>query len=134
MSIVTDVAKIENISTSGYLANETLATSQYCVVVPAGASTGKVKVGLPSGQGVLPFGVVQNTPASGEVAEVMTQGITLVKANSTFNSGVELTIAATTGKVEAASAADYVIGIAREAAGAANQLVSMEIRFYQKNA
>jgi hypothetical protein len=135
-SLLVDRAKKHNILTESFEAAVSLASSQYCVVqFVTGAAAGTATVQLPSGQGVLVCGVVQNTPAINEQAEVLMLGESKVVANAAFDAGVELTAAATTGKVEAASAADYVIGIALEAASAANHEVSaLIIPPHQKNA
>ena len=135
MALKTNIAGGYCIADETFTANEDLSSSQNCVVVPAGSVTaGKSKVGLPSGQGVLAMGVLLNDPASGAQAEVRLLGNAKVIANGTFNAGVEVTIAATTGKIEAASSGDYVIGIAKEAAAEADQLVTvMLVGQYQKN-
>ena len=134
MSIVTDLSKEFDILTEGYTANGSLAALQYCAVSPSGGATGKMKVAAPGGQGAFVCGILQNAPADGAEAEVMEEGISKVKANAAFNSGVELTASGTNGKLEAASSGDYVIAIAREAANAANHIVSAKIVSpYQKN-
>lgn len=135
MALKTNVAGELMIHDDTFTANEALTSSQNCVVVPAGSvSAGKTKVGLPGGQGALPMGVLLNAPASGAQAEVRMLGLAKVVANGTFNAGVEVTIAATTGKIEAAASGDYVVGIAKEAAAEANQLVTVLMTgTYQKN-
>lgn len=135
MALKTNVPGGFKIYDDTFVANEDLSSSQYRVVVPAGSvSAGKSKVGLPGGQGVFYMGVLLNTPASGAAAQVRILGETKVEANGTFNAGVEVTIAATTGKIEAAASGDYVVGIAKEAAAEADQLVSvMMVGPYQKN-
>jgi hypothetical protein len=127
MAVVTDVAKTYNILTENYEADGSLTSLQYCGVAPSGASSGKVKVAAPGGQGVLTMGILQNAPADGELAEVMEEGVSKAVANSSFNSGEELTVAGTSGKLDTASSGDYVIAIAREAANAANHEVSVRI-------
>jgi len=134
MALKTEVPKSLPIYDDSFIANESLASSQYSIVVFTNPSSGQPKVGLPSGQGVLAAGALLNAPAIGEIAQVRMLGCAPVKANSSFNAGVELTIAATTGKVEAASSGDYVVGIALEAASAANHVVKVLINTpYQKN-
>jgi hypothetical protein len=134
MAIVEDLTKGMKIQSDSYEANEDLSSSQWCVVAPVAGATGKMKVGLPSGQGVLFVGVLQNDPESGEQANVRQLGTTKVKANAAFNSGIELAISGTDGKVAAAASGDYVCGISREAAKGANHLISMYMtQPYQKN-
>jgi hypothetical protein len=135
MALKTNVAGELQIHDDTFTASEDLSSSKNCVVVPSGSvSAGKTKVGLPGAQGALPMGVLLNEPASAAQAEVRMLGLAKVKANSTFNAGVEVTIAATTGKIEAASSGDYVVGIAKKAAAEANQLVTVLLTgTYQKN-
>lgn len=135
MAIKENVAGAKQIHDETFEANEDLSSSQNCVVVAAGSVTaGKTNVGLPSGQGVLPIGVLVNAPESGASAQVKVQGNARVIAASTFNAGVEVTIAGTTGKVEAASSGDYVVGCAMEAAAEADQVVTIMLSgTYQKN-
>lgn len=135
MALTSKVAGNLSILDETFVANEDLSSSQNCVVVPAGSvSAGKTKVGLPGGQGVLALGVLLNDPESGELAQVRTIGRAKAIAASTFNAGVEVTIAATTGKIESASSGDYVIGIALEAAAEADHVVAIMLTGqYQKN-
>ena len=124
MAIVKELGKGENILEIAGAATEDLSSSQYCLVaIKTGVSSGHFTVSLPSGQGVQTLGVLQNTPASGEQANVRVLGTTKVVANGTFNCGTLLTPAATTGKAGAASSGDYVIGVALQAAAEANHEV-----------
>jgi hypothetical protein len=73
------------------------------------------------------FGVLQNKPTSGLVAEVMTLGVTKIKANAAFALGAML-MTATTGKAAtAATAGSAKIGWAMEAAGADGDIVTAYI-------
>jgi hypothetical protein len=134
MAIVTDLSKSLQLMDDSFVANEALTSSQYRVVSPVAAATGKMKVGLPSGQGVLPMGVLLNAPASGAVAQVRTLGMSKVEASAAFNAGIELAVTDATGKVSAAGSGDYVVGISREAAkGAGHQISVQLVGTYQKN-
>ncbi|MBW3020780.1 hypothetical protein KY334_05765 [Candidatus Woesearchaeota archaeon] len=134
MTIAVEQVKTYNIRTENYEANVSLASSQYCAVAPVSAASGKMKVGLPSGQGVLCRGIVQNAPAAGAQANVMQLGRSKAKAASTFNSGVELTPSGTTGTLEAASSGDYVIAISVDASTCANAIVVVDlVHPFQKN-
>lgn len=134
MALKTIVPPGLNIYTESYVANADLSALQYTVVAPVVKATGKYYVGSPSGQGVLTCGVLQNAPESGALASVRKLGTSQVIADSTFNAGVELTVAGTDGKVEAASSGDFVCGIAGEGAAEADQVVKMELTtVYQKN-
>ena len=136
MALKTEVTKELKVDGGdhSFEANETLATSQFHAVVFVASAAGQPKVGLPSGQGVFPAGIVLNTPASGETAQVRDQGIAIMVAKGAFNNGIELAIDGTDGKVSAAGAGDYVIGIAQEASAEANHEVRVRMAgFYQKN-
>jgi len=134
MALKTTVPQGLFVQDDSFIANEDLSSSQYSIVTFTNPATGQPKVGLPSGQGVIAAGVLLNDPASGAIAEVRLLGCAPVVANAAFNAGVELTIAATTGKVEAAGSGDYVIGIAGEGAAEANQEVKCILNgAYQKN-
>ena len=134
MALKTNVPGGFKVFDETYTANEDLSSSQNCVVSPVAAASGKMKVGLPSGQGVLYAGVLLNAPAADAQAEVRLLGEVKVKANAAFNCGVEVCVAASTGKIAAAAADDYVVGISKEAAAEANQLVTIQmVGMYQKN-
>lgn len=108
-----------------FTANEDLSSSQNKVVVPVASASLKMKVGLPGGQGAFAIGVLLNAPASGAQAEVRLLGEVKVSAAETFNSGVEVTVQDTDGQIEAAATGDYVIGISKEPAAEADQLVTI---------
>jgi hypothetical protein len=136
MALKREVAKeLKILDDSGASAVD-LSSSQYRAVSATGSvSSGKHTVSLPSGQGVITMGILLNAPAStGDIAQVRRIGIAKAEANATFDAGVELTPAGATGKLEAASSGDYVIGISREAAAEAGHLVSvLVLPPYQKN-
>jgi len=97
-----------------------LSASQYCAVKQ---HTVEGQVTLPSiGDAIV--GVVQNAPTSGQVAEIVTAGITKMKASAIITAGAELSVDAA-GKVAPAIATHRIIGVAQSAAGAANQIVSV---------
>ena len=135
MALLTEIGGKElHIYDDSFEANEDLSSSQNVMVAFVASSSGAPKVGLPSGQGVFPAGALLNDSISGRIAQVRHLGVAKLKANAAFNNGIELTIAGTTGKVEAASAADFVIGIALQAANAADHLVKVLLTgTYQKN-
>ena len=134
MAIVVEESKSQNILTNSYVADGDLSARQYTCVVPSAQASGRMKVKAPTGQGVLCIGVLQDTPTDGQMAGVMEEGVSKVVANGAFNAGIELAVAGTNGKVAAAASGDYVIGISREAANAADHKVSMVIKSpYQKN-
>jgi hypothetical protein len=138
MSIVTDLTKDNFLDVDSALADGDLTNYENCVVVPSAQSTGKYKVKAPTGQGVFYLGVLVNTTGvartDGKMCEIVTDGDVKIKANGTFNAGIELAIHDTTGEVSAAATGDYVVGISREASKGANHLVSVKLtKPYQKN-
>lgn len=135
MAITTTFAKKVNILSISAEAAADLSSLQYCAVSPSGAASGVTKIAAPGGQGLLTIGILQTYDCdSGEWGEVQVSGITSAVADSTFNSGVELTASGTDGKLESASSGDYVIAIALEAAAEADQVVTVLLTSpYQKN-
>jgi len=136
MSIVTTLGRKINILSLSYPAAVDLSDLQYCAVAPSSAATGKMKVTTPGGQGVLTVGILQsyNVDAANEQAEVLVEGCSKAIADSTFNSGVELTASGADGKLEAAASGDYVIAISEEASTEADQQVTVRVVSpYQKN-
>lgn len=101
--------------------------------------TNEDEVDLPAATTDQPLGVVQDTADAGEAIPVMINGVTKIVANGPFSKGDLLAIAATTGKVDTVSGLDssfdfssaskqQPIGVALQAATAANEIVSMLIR------
>jgi hypothetical protein len=136
MAIKTTINRKINILSLSYAANADLSALRYCAVAPVAASSGLMKVGAPSGQGVLTVGILQtyNVDAANEQAEVLVEGVSSAIADATFNCGVELTASGADGKLEAASSGDYVIAISEEAAAEADQVVTVRVVSpYQKN-
>jgi hypothetical protein len=116
-------------------AGEDLSSSQYCVVKLHTTSGQVVKAGGTD----TPFGVLQNKPESGEEAKVRVAGTTQIKANGPFSLGDHLVVAAATGRVDTAAAggtyylaeAQYIVGIALEAATAGADEVRAIIRMFE---
>lgn len=135
MAIVREQPKTRNLASLSYEADGDLTNLQYCAVSPSSAATGKMQVKAPTGQGVLTVGILQTYTATDALqAEIITSDISKAIGDSTFNSGVELTVAGTDGKLEAASSGDYVIAISEEACIEADQVVTVRVVSpYQKN-
>jgi hypothetical protein len=125
MALKTNVPGGFKIFDETFTANEDLSSSQNKVVVPVASASLKMKVGLPGAQGAFAIGVLLNAPESGAQAEVRLLGEVKVSAAETFNSGVEVTVQDTDGQIEAAASGDYVIGISKEPAAEADQLVTI---------
>lgn len=128
MTIAVDRTKKEFTRNDSAIASEDLSNMQFCAVAAGGGATGNMTVGKPSGQGGLVYGILQNAPASGEIAEIARTGMTEWRAHSTFNAGSELTVHDNVlGRCEAAASGDYVCAIAREASQSANHAVSVDL-------
>ena len=135
MAIVTTAGRDINIMTLNYEADGDLSGLQYCAVVASGDTTGLTKVKAPTAAGEFAMGILQNAPTDGLQAEVRVLGVCKAKAYGTFNSGVELQIADTTGRLTTASTADFVVAIAEEASTVTNQYCTVRlVPAYQKNA
>ena len=137
MAIVTTPGRTINILSLSYDTDTDLSALQYCAVSPSSAASGAMKIKAPTGQGVLTCGILQTynlDNSANTQGEVLVEGVSKAKANATFNSGVELTVADATGELEAASSGDYVIAISEEASTEADQMVTVRVVSpYQKN-
>jgi hypothetical protein len=101
------------------------AVTQYAVVVlstPTGDGLDS-RVKLPAAVTDQVIGIAQHAAADGEPVRVCLQGESYVVANGAFSVGDPLSLAATTGKVDTAASGNVIIGIAREAANATNDLI-----------
>jgi fructoselysine-6-P-deglycase FrlB-like protein len=82
-----------------------------------------------------PFGIAQETVATGESILVRLAGISKVSANGAYSLGDALCVAAADGQVDTAAPAGganaYVIGIALHAATAAGDECPALLRFYE---
>lgn len=93
-----------------------LSAKQYYAVV-FGASG----VAL-AGDGLAVDGILQNTPASGEVCEVTFGGVSKAVAGAAITKGAAVASDAN-GKLITAVSGDYIVGRALRAAGAANEII-----------
>jgi predicted RecA/RadA family phage recombinase len=134
MTILVDRTKKEfnlNDSAIAYASSD-LANMQFCCVESTGGATGNLQVTNPTGQGTHMYAVLENAPAAGEIAQLVVEGICEIRAHSTFNAGVEVTVHDSNGRIEAAGSGDFVVGIAREASQSAGQAVSVTLVHYYK--
>lgn len=114
----------QNLITISAPAGADLSTKQYQVVKMD--TSGNVVVGASTDNNVI--GVLQNSPASGEMATVAVAGITKVVAAEAIALGAEVSvIAANDGKV-GDSALTTSVGICVGAAGAADEIASILLR------
>lgn len=136
MAVVRNVPTSYDDWTESFDCSEDISALQWCAVTLASSAAGgsKAQAAKPSGQGTLTIGIMQNAPTFGtDRAEVRIEGTSKAKAHSTFNTGAELTVHDTNGKLETAASSDYVVAIALEAATCANALVKvMLVGPYQK--
>jgi hypothetical protein len=75
----------------------------------------------------VPFGVLQNNPASGGAAEVMHQGISKCSADAAITRGAAIGTSADgqfTTRTIGTDTTKYVVGVALETASGANSLIS----------
>jgi len=122
MAIITNIGTAENSSRQSLVANEDLSSSKDCFVSLVASASANAKVGLPTGEGTLILGVLQNEPESGEYATVQITGQVKVKAAEAVNSGIAVQVT-TAGKVKAAASGDFVAGYTLTPATAADELV-----------
>ncbi len=96
----------DNLKLGTITAPSSLASYQYCCVEIA--STG---ITLQASAGGAVDGILQNAPAAGEAAEIVTYGATKALAGDTVLPGAKLMVEATTGRVVTASeGSNHVIG------------------------
>jgi hypothetical protein len=83
-----------------------------------------------------PIGVALETVADGARVQVRILGIALVSANGAYALGDELMVASSDGEVDTFSGTSgqnrFVVGVALEAGGAAQNLKAMLIRIYTR--
>lgn len=109
------------------------ALSRYTVVKLSTDSTdGHARVAT-CGTADIPYGIVQDDAASGESCSVRIAGQSKVSANGDFAISDELCVAAADGQVDTLSADGWSIGQAMHAAGAANDIVTVNINIHYHN-
>jgi hypothetical protein len=103
--------------------------TQYAVVVRSTDTADGLdpRVKLPAATTDAPEGIAQNSASAGEVVRVRISGESFVIANGPYSVGDQLSIAATTGKVDTAGSGDRLVGVAREAAAAANDIKVVDL-------
>lgn len=106
-----------------FTASADLSGAQFLAVKVSGSNT--VTKAAASTDAVI--GILQNKPASGQEAVVMTLGITKAVAGAAVAAGAEVMANASAKVITAASAAgaNRVIGIALEAAANADEIISV---------
>jgi|SRR5215472_5979844 len=95
-------------------------SGQFLLVFLSGSRT----VSLQTTQGAVCYGVLQNSPAQGQAADVAIGGITKVVVGAAVTAGAEL-MADTNGRAITQTSTNRKVGMALESATAANQLISM---------
>jgi hypothetical protein len=84
-----------------------------------------------AGSGVATIGVLQNKPASGQAAQVRTEGITKCVAGAAVAAGA-LVMSDAAGKAITATSTNDASGVALTAAGALNDIITVKIATYGK--
>ena len=131
MATVTETPKLSRLNVQSFIAYADLRTKQYLAVKGVGAASGKTQVDVASTGGERIVGILLNTPNVGEIAEVAVDPSTAPWiASGTFNCDVQLTTD-TAGKAKAATTGDYVAGVSKEAALAANHVVATQLKQYK---
>ena len=110
------------IKLTGLVAGANLSALQYTFVKLNAAGA----VIAASAQGEDCIGVLQNDPLSGEECEIVCVGVTKAKADSAVNEMDAITTAAD-GQADVAAAADFVLGKALTAAGAAGEVFTIVV-------
>lgn len=109
---------------TGYTASSDLSSSRFRAVKISGARTVTAIAAITD----KPFGVLQNAPASGQVAEVMAQGRSKMEASAAIAVGATIGVSANGRAVTIAPGTDltqYIIGIAEDACSNAGEIISV---------
>jgi len=102
-----------------------LSSSQYCWVYLDSSGL----AALPTSTGQLAIGILQNAPASGELARVRVAGISKMVATAAITVADEIQAFTTTGRGgTAATAGHYKVAQALEAAAGAAQVIQVFVR------
>lgn len=106
------------------LANADLSAKQFYAVKLANASgVAQVALATAAGEGI--FGILQNKPVSGAVADVCVLGVTKAVAGAAITSGAQIMTTAAGKVITAATAGSAVIGWALESAGADGEVITI---------
>jgi len=116
------MASIRNSNIVSKVAGEDLSSSQYMFVTLETDD----QVDLADAVTDIHYGVLQNAPAAGEVAEIMVTGESKVVANGVLANGA-IVGPATTGKAQTAVATQFPSGIVTSPSGADGDLAVIEI-------
>lgn len=119
----------------GFVANGAI-TAGTIVKLSSDDSSGNQRVIVAADSSDKPIGVALESVSSGDRVQVRLAGIAFVSANGDYAIGDELMVAASDGEVDTFSGTSgqnrFVVGIALEAAGAAQELKAMLIRIYTR--
>ncbi|MFN3077022.1 MAG: DUF2190 family protein [Alphaproteobacteria bacterium] len=78
-----------------------------------------------AGAGEAAYGILQNKPKSGQACDVMVVGVTKAQAGAAISAGAKLMIDATGRVVTFSGSAKTVVGVAKETAAAAGEVISV---------
>ena len=130
MPIVRERTKEDYVQDDSCPASGDLSALNYCWVQETGGAAGKMEVQVPAGQGQAVYAILLNDPEDGEEAALRTKGIGECRAQEAIDAGVECTVNGVNGRIEAAAQGDFICCITREAATAADHIVSVTIVGY----
>lgn len=127
MAIKTERPKKHVLQFLGFPAHEDLSGHQNRFVALTAESAGGAEVQIVGSAGDVVIGVLDNAPASGEMASVAVEGVTQVEAAGALNTGVEI-MADTDGKATTATGAGkHIRGITLEAASGAGHIILIRL-------
>lgn len=119
----------------GFVADGAI-TAGTIVMLSTDDSSGNQRVIVAADSSSKPVGVALETVATGDRVQVRIAGIAFVSANGDYALNDELMVAASDGEVDTFAGTSgqnrFVVGLALEAAGAAQNLKAMLIRIYTR--
>lgn len=101
-----------------------LSSSQYCAVVFS-LSSGVLQCDVQGTAGGVADGILQNAPTSGQLATVVVQGGTIMRANAAITAPADVCVAGTAGRVAVSATGGHRrVGRVFESATAAGDFVT----------
>lgn len=131
MSITRERTKKHYLMDDSGAASESLTGKQFHFVKITASANGSATIESCDTAGEMPYGILQNAPASGAMAEISVDGINEICMAETCNTGAEITTNMS-GKGIVASSGQYVRAIAREASLMGEHIISVTLVHYYK--
>lgn len=107
-------------------------TAYTVVALSTDDTSGNLRV-IPCTTALIPFGVAQETVATGIAVNVRISGVSLIEADGAFTLGDELTVADTNGQVDTLSADGWSVGVAMHGATAAGDQMPVKLAIHYHN-